>query len=108
MTPEDLGPGLKELARHTDEYGKFNRELDKAQRRERGSLPPSEPKQPVAQKSPPPPVVLTADRARVIAKALKNNHTLLTLVALVSVEDGESITPLEFQAFCSAAVRSLK
>jgi len=89
---------LATLASATEALKKSNDALEQ-NRRDRGSVPPSAPRQ-VA------PIVITAERARDIARALKNNHTILTLVSLIDIEPG--LTPAEFQAFADLAVRGAK
>ncbi|HVJ13862.1 MAG TPA: hypothetical protein VM686_00415 [Polyangiaceae bacterium] len=98
-TPAHIGQvePIASLVDATDRYRAHNDAVAESQSRERGSLPPSSGSMPAA------PVSMTPDRAKQIARALRNNHTLLTLVALVDVEP--PISAIEFQVFCTLATK---
>ena len=81
---------LASLATATEALRKSNDALEANRPR---SVPPSAPRQA-------PPVTITAERARDIAKALKLSHPMLVAAMFVRTDDGERITASEFQAFC--------
>ena len=88
---------LSSLATATEALKKSNDALEANRPR---SVPPSAPRQA-------PPVTITAERARDIAKALKASHPMLTAAAFLSV-DGERVTPAEFMAFVDLAARNAR
>ncbi len=87
---------MSTLAAATEALRKSNDALEANRPR---SVPPSAPRQA-------PPVTITAERARDIARTLKNNHTILTLVSLLDIEP--RLSPAEFQAWADLAVRGAK
>lgn len=89
---------IKSLADSTEKLRARNDKLAEELRKDRASQPPSAPRQPAAA------IVITLERAKAVARALRSNHTMLTFVSLVDVEGGP-LTPAEFQAWADLAVK---
>jgi hypothetical protein len=85
MSKENLATATQRLRSSNDRLAE---ELNK----DRASRPPSAPQVAAL-------ITLDSGRAQQIAKALRQNHTILTLVSLLGCEP--PITPAEFVAFCN-------
>ena len=81
------------LSKHVQDYREFNARLDADQRRQRGSMPPSDPRLPAAH------VRLTTERAREIGLKLTASHAVLGVAELLEV------SAAELHEFARAAVR---